>query len=156
MYQFSTENILGYPVTTNSKANCVSQIVHWIENGAKEKYFVCANLHSLEMTRKDTVFEEAIKNADLITPDGVGIVIASKILGGNINDRITGSDIFLGVNSALNRKSKYTYFFLGSTEENLQTIKDKMKADFPNVRVVGTYSPPLQIRIQRRGEQLDG
>ncbi|MCE7912980.1 MAG: glycosyltransferase [Candidatus Brocadia sp. AMX3] len=144
MYRYSTENILSYPVTTGSKEDCIARIIQWVGTGAKGKYFVCANPHSLEMAKKDMIFEEAIKKADLITPDGVGIVIASKLLGGCIRERITGSDIFLEVSAVLNKESNYTYFFLGSTEKNLQTIKDKMKVDFPNIKVAGAYSPPFK------------
>ena len=80
MYRYSTENILSYPVTTGSKEDCIARIIQWVEDGAKGKYFVCANPHSLEMARKDIIFEDAIKKSDLTVPDGVGIVIASKIL----------------------------------------------------------------------------
>ena len=87
------ESILGYSITNKSKNNCVLAIVDWIQNGSKRKYFVYANPHSLEVARKDREFDRAIRNADLIVPDGVGILIASKMLGGAICKRITGSDL---------------------------------------------------------------
>ena len=40
-------------------------------------------------------------------------VIASKILGGTISNRVTGSDIFWGVSEGLNKKVNHSYFFLG-------------------------------------------
>jgi N-acetylglucosaminyldiphosphoundecaprenol N-acetyl-beta-D-mannosaminyltransferase len=139
-----TENILGYPMTTLSKSDCIYHIVHWIENGSKVKYFVCANPHSLEVAEIDPVFDEAIRSADLIVPDGIGIVIASKILGGAIQDRVTGSDIFLGLSDRLNQKNGFSFFFLGSTEGNLNKIRGKMSHDFPNIKVAGVYSPPFK------------
>lgn len=138
------ENILGYPISTLSRSQCVNEILNWIENGSKGKYFVCANPHSLEVAKTDQVFAEAIKNADLIVPDGVGILIGSGLLGGAIRKRVTGSDIFWGLSSALNRKNGFSVFFLGSTEENMSKIEDKMKYDFPNISVLGTYSPPFK------------
>jgi len=140
----SAELILDYPITIKSKEACISDIVSWIENDKKRKYLVCANPHSLEGARTDTLFQQALKGADLIGPDGVGIIIASKIMGGRISSRITGSDIFRELSETLNQKGNYSYFFLGSTIDTLKEIREKMSRDFKNIRVVGTYSPPFK------------
>ena len=139
-----TENILGYPMTTLSKSDCIYRIMHWIENGLRGRYFICANPHSIEVAKTDHEFDRAIKNADLIVPDGIGLIFASKILGGVIHERVTGSDIFEGVNSELNKKKGHSVFFLGSTQDNLEKMRYKMESDFPNIRVVGTFSPPFK------------
>jgi N-acetylglucosaminyldiphosphoundecaprenol N-acetyl-beta-D-mannosaminyltransferase len=102
----------------------------------------------------DPVFDEAIKHADLIIPDGIGIVIASKILGGSIQDRVTGSDIFEGINSALNRENGFSVFFVGSTEKTLTKIREKMRQDFPNIKVAGTYSPPFKPELSEEDNSL--
>jgi N-acetylglucosaminyldiphosphoundecaprenol N-acetyl-beta-D-mannosaminyltransferase len=141
------DNILGYRITVKPIEDCVDEITSWIENGSKGKYFVCVNPHSLEVAEIDPVFDEAIRSADLIVPDGIGIVIASKILGGTIQDRVTGSDIFLGLSDRLNQKNGFSFFFLGSTEENLNRIRQKMHQDYPNITVAGTYSPPFRNEI---------
>lgn len=138
------EQISGYPVTLKSKDECVAEILHWVESGAKAKYFVCLNPHSVEMFQSDPRLKESIARADLILPDGIGICIASRMLGGKIRGRVTGSDIFRGLSEALNQRQGYRYFFLGSTEENLIEITDKMRKDFPNISVVGTCSPPFK------------
>ena len=143
-YQHDSENILGYPVSTLSKNECIATITGWIENGAKGKYFICANPHSIEVAGTDHEFDCAIKNADVIAPDGIGIVVASRILGGAIHERVTGSDIFEGVNRELNKKKGHSVFFLGSTQDNLEKMRYKMGSDFPNIRVVGTFSPPFK------------
>jgi N-acetylglucosaminyldiphosphoundecaprenol N-acetyl-beta-D-mannosaminyltransferase len=144
MKKQSCENIAGYRITTQDEDTCVEQIVSWISSGEKRKYFVCANPHSLELARSDRLLREAISRADLVTPDGIGIIIASKIHGGCILDRVTGSDIFLGLSHALNQEEGYRYFFLGSTEETLALIRHKMGIEFPNIEVAGTFSPPFK------------
>lgn len=140
----TVENILGYPITTMTGENCINEITGWIMEGHEQKSLVCANPHSLEVARKDPAFDLAIRNADLIIPDGIGIVIASKILNGSIRERITGTDIFLGLSVALNKATGERYFFLGSTEQNLMRIKEKMHQEFPKITVAGTYSPPFK------------
>ena len=143
-YQHDSESILGYPVSTLRRDECIDTIISWVENGAKNKYFVCANPHSMEVAERDHEFNNAIKNADLIVPDGVGLVIASRILGGAIHERVTGSDIFQGVNSELNKREGHSVFLLGSTQNNVERMRHKVESEFPNVRVAGTFSPPFK------------
>ena len=144
MKQNHFENILGYPITTLDRNQCVNQIGAWIRSGEKSRYLVCANPHSLEIANSDRIFRSAILEADMVTPDGVGMIVASRILGGRIRERITGSDIFRGLSHSLNQEKGFRYFFIGSTEENLTRLQDKMYKDFPNITIAGMYSPPFK------------
>jgi len=148
------ENIVGYPVAIITRVQAIQEIIRSLFSNNVPRYFVCANPHSLEVARKDAGFDLAIRNADLVVPDGVGIVIASKILGGSIRERVTGMDIFLGLSEALNKETGYSYFFLGSTEQNLIKIKEKMHADFPNITVAGTYSPLFKPEFSEEDNKL--
>ena len=77
-------------------------------------------------------------------PDGAGVVLASRFLGCPVHERITGSDVFYGLHERLNRQGRGSIFFLGSTEEILAEIRQRMAADYPNLRVAGTFSPPYK------------
>jgi N-acetylglucosaminyldiphosphoundecaprenol N-acetyl-beta-D-mannosaminyltransferase len=145
--QIPTENILGYKVISQQPKQCIDLIGGWLDSGEIGKVFVCANPHSLVGAKNDLLFQQAIHNADLVTPDGVGIIIASKILGGKIRDRVTGSDIFWGLSARLNETGGRSYFFLGSTEETLAAIRDKMAVEYPNIRFAGSYSPPYKAEF---------
>lgn len=144
MNQIPTENIIGYKVISQQQKQCIDLIRGWIDSGEIGKVFVCANPHSLVEAKDDPVFQQAIHNADLVTPDGVGIIIASKILGGKIRERVTGSDIFCGLSTELNKKMGKSYFFLGASEATLAAIKNKMAIEYPNIRFAGSYSPPYK------------
>ena len=147
--QIPTENILGYKVISQQPKQCIDLIGPWLDSGEMGKVFVCANPHSLVQANNDPLFQQAIHNADLVTPDGAGIVIASKILGGSIRERITGSDIFRGLSEELNKIGGKSYFFLGSTEETLVAIKEKMAVEYPNIRFAGSFSPPYKPEFSK-------
>ena len=147
------ENILGYQITTDSVDGCIQKIISWIGSSVGTKYFACANPHSICLARNDELSETALKHADLITPDGIGIVIASKILGGKIYDRITGSDIFAGINEYLNKRKDSRVFFLGSTEETLKKLKEKMSEKYPRIKHIETYSPPFKEEFNKDESQ---
>lgn len=123
---------------------CVDQIEQWLATGIACKVFICANPHSLVLAGDDPAFQQVLQTADLLTPDGSGILLASKILGGNIRERVTGSDIFWGLSKALNVTCGRSYFFLGSTEKTLVAIKEKMAREYPNINFAGSYSPPFK------------
>ncbi len=153
MQQLKTENILEYSVVLADKSQCLSVICEWIANDSPPRSFICANPHSLYEASKDKLFRLALLDADLVTPDGSGIVLASKILGGGIRNRITGSDIFWGLNEFLKDKQKTKHFFLGSTESTLEKIKEKMGVDYPHIDIVGTYSPPFKKEFDEGDNQ---
>jgi N-acetylglucosaminyldiphosphoundecaprenol N-acetyl-beta-D-mannosaminyltransferase len=142
--QSPTENILGYSVTSQSVSQCLDLIGKWLDAGEKGRVFVCANPHSLVEAKKDPLFQQAILSADLVTPDGVGIVIASRILGGTIRERVTGSDIFWGLSAGLNKIGGKSCFFLGSSEKTLTAMKARMALEYPNIRIAGFCSPPYK------------
>jgi len=96
------------------------------------------------MAAEDSLFRQSLLNADFLTPDGIGVVYASRILGGGLNRRLTGMDVFLGVTSAMEAAGGGRCFFLGSTEETLRKIRERMAIDYPRVEVVGTFSPPFR------------
>jgi N-acetylglucosaminyldiphosphoundecaprenol N-acetyl-beta-D-mannosaminyltransferase len=145
--QTDCKDILGFPVTVLDLDACIDQICAWIRAGDKGRYLVCANPHSLEVALNDRIFSDAILNADLVLPDGHGMILASKLLGGRIRERITGSRIFRELSRILDNEGGYRYFFLGSTEENLLLLKNKFQVEFPDIVVSGTYSPPFKTEF---------
>jgi N-acetylglucosaminyldiphosphoundecaprenol N-acetyl-beta-D-mannosaminyltransferase len=139
---------MGIPVSHLARDACLEKIMRWIHDGRSGHTLVCANPHSLEVARRDRLFREALMTADLVIPDGVGVVLASRVLGGRIRERVAGTEILLGLNQALNREGGRSVFFLGSTEETLAKIQQRFIVDFPKVRVTGTYSPSFRTEFR--------
>jgi len=107
------EDVLGYDVAIDDVDTCSEIAMEWVREKVSNRYFVCANPHSLHVAESDALFKQALREADMVTPDGVGIVIASRIHGGNISDRVTGSDMFFKVNEKLDAAGGGKCFFLG-------------------------------------------
>lgn len=147
-----TDNVTGYPFSTASFAETIGLLSYWASETPIEdapprvpRFFVCANPHSLEVARKDPEFHDALMAADLVTPDGAGIVMASRILGGRIPERVCGPDILPALCEHLNRWHPGTrMFFLGSSAENLDQLGRLLRADYPELILAGTLSPPYR------------
>lgn len=138
-----TERILDYQVCTLPVAGLAQPIAAMIDSSdGKARHIACANPHSIEVARTDATFKAALQAADLLVPDGVGVIYASKFYGGTIRERVTGFDMFqLTCDAVAARKGKV--MFLGSSEDVLATIREKMATDYPAI-TVQTYSPPYK------------
>jgi N-acetylglucosaminyldiphosphoundecaprenol N-acetyl-beta-D-mannosaminyltransferase len=103
------------------------------------------NTHSFYLAEKDIRFKDSLKKSDVLLPDGIGIVLASRILYGKRIKKIAGIDLFhflLSKYASSQDAEKRRVFFLGSSEETLTRIKEKMRMTYPEI-TVRTYSPPF-------------
>jgi len=105
------ENILGYDIEALSVEGCADSLFQSLREG-KRTWLACFNPHSYAVTMKDEIFSRALKAADWLVPDGVGVVLASCLLGGAIHDRVTGSDVFAGLHKRMNAVGGMSVFFL--------------------------------------------
>jgi N-acetylglucosaminyldiphosphoundecaprenol N-acetyl-beta-D-mannosaminyltransferase len=136
------EEITDFQISVLGVEASLDRIWKWIASGERRRWFACANPYSLELARKDGLFTRALKGADLLTADGAGILLASRILGGRIQERVTGSDIFAGLCRRMDQSDFRRAFFLGSTEQTLAKLRVKMAQAYPRIEIVGEYSPP--------------
>ena len=100
------------------------------------------NPHSYCVSRNDPDFENALKDSDVLLPDGIGIVWAARVLKGRKIKKIAGYDIFIYLMNHLNA-TRGTCFFLGASDTTLAMIKQRVAIDFPEV-TVSVYSPPYK------------
>ena len=141
----SFEDIVGYRVTGAPSDALVETVMQYLADDERRcRYFACLNPHAVEIAAADRAFSDALHDADFLTPDGIGVVYASRVTGGHLTSRVTGMDVFEGVSRAMDRVGDRSCFFLGSTDETLQKIRDRMASDFPCIRVAGVYSPPFR------------
>jgi N-acetylglucosaminyldiphosphoundecaprenol N-acetyl-beta-D-mannosaminyltransferase len=124
---------------------CSNQIIKHIKNKNKKiKFLSTINTNSLLVIQNDNTFKKALMYSNWLIPDGYGAVIACKLLGLKIRERITGSDIFNEINYKLNKHINYNCVFLGSTKKTLKLIVKKMKLNYPNIKIKGCLSPPFK------------
>lgn len=131
----SLVNIMSYSIATSLESISI-----------KDKTIVnTINPHSYCVSKKDKTFEDALKASDLLVPDGVGIVWAAKMLNGKSIKKIAGFDVFMYVMQQLNNENG-SCFFLGASQNTLQSIREKTEIEFPNVNVY-SYSPPYKTEF---------
>ena len=141
--ELQLEHIWNVQVHTTQLPEILDTIDAGIAAGVKGKTLFCANPHSLVVANDDSLFLNALQGADVLVPDGTGIVLASRLLGGAIQRRITGSDVMAGIAERWNDLPGRSFFFLGSSNEVLEKIKSRMTHTYPNIQVSGVHAPPF-------------
>lgn len=100
------------------------------------------NPHSYCVAKKDEEFKKALQQSDFLLPDGIGIVLAAKVLKGEKIEKIAGHDVFIHLMQQL-EKNGGSCFFLGASTNTLELIQNRAAKDFLNV-TVSTFSPPYK------------
>lgn len=109
-----------------------------IENiNLKKKFFVVtANPEIVMLAQKDIELKTIINNADLVVPDGIGIVLASRLNKTKIKSRLAGYDLVQTIFSMSN-KYDFSVYFLGSTDEIVSLARDKMQKKYDRLKIIG-------------------
>jgi exopolysaccharide biosynthesis WecB/TagA/CpsF family protein/anti-anti-sigma factor len=95
---------------------------------------------------------DILRKADLVTPDGMPIIWASRMLGTPLKERVTGADLVLRLVEAAARYGKSIYFLGGSGDVG-QRAAQKMQARFPEFKVAGVDSPIVRIEGELLSEE---
>lgn len=98
---------------------------------------VTPNPEIVQVAKNDKEFKVVLNSANIVTPDGIGIVYASKILGGNIKQRAAGFDICCGILDILAEKKGTVYLF-GGKPGVAELASEKIEQKYKGVSVVGT------------------
>lgn len=98
------------------------------------------NQYSFCIAEQDVAFKKALRESDILLPDGVAIVAAVRRISGQKIRKIAGADIHLHLLHELNQKNG-SCFYLGSSENTLLKIRERLAIEYPNIKVA-TYSPP--------------
>lgn len=129
--------ILDIPFV-NTKINEIVSIItkRVLEN--KKTFIVTANPEIVMYSNKFKEYQEKLRKADFIVPDGIGIIMAAKFLNTPLQERIAGYDLMLKLLENAHKK-KWKVFILGGTEEvNLQAFKVVEKR-YPDINLVGRH-----------------
>lgn len=149
------ETVLGIGVTSLPSDGIIHALWESIYRGDRGKKVFCANPHSIVLSRSDDEFFCALNSADMCLPDGAGVVMASRMLGGKIGKRFAGPDFFAKFSYYANKNGKNVrYFFIGSSDDTLKRIEEKMGQLYPNIQVAGVYSPPFEDWAEEEDQKI--
>lgn len=137
-----TQNLIGAPICVLPFDEQIALMISWAKD-CQSKMVCVSNVHMLIEAWRDSYFASVLKNADLLTPDGMPLVWALKKLGAKKSQRVAGMDIFLAVCEQAS-KAQISIFLLGSKPDVLEKICRRLNKEFPLLKVAGVESPPFR------------
>jgi N-acetylglucosaminyldiphosphoundecaprenol N-acetyl-beta-D-mannosaminyltransferase len=148
----------GATVDSVTFAEAIRLIGQRLRSNAPPAYAVTPNAQHVVMLQSDPRLKAIYDEASFVFADGMSLVIAARLMGHGLPERVTGVDLFqaLCLESA---KLGFRIFLLGglpgAAEKAAQVLRERNAA----VNIVGTYCPPLgfendPVEAQRTLEQV--
>lgn len=90
------------------------------------------------MARRDPGVARVVKRADLVTPDGIGVVWAARRQGRPVEERVTGVELVLDLlDTAAQRGQPLRVFVLGARPEVLEQCLAVFRDRWPSLTFAG-------------------
>lgn len=135
------QKLLNTYVNNVDMNEAISEIEKMIQSSRKS-YVVAINVDVVIKIEEDSYLKEIVDKADMVLVDGKPLIWISKIHKSPIKAKISGSDLVPELCEVAAKKG-YSIFILGGKEGIAKKARDKMEEKLPNIKIVGTYSPPF-------------
>ena len=139
---------VGHALIDNcsSQQVCASIIAH-AQNQGKPAYVLTPNAQHIVLLEKERRLQEIYDRADLVIPDGVSLLIAARLYGRSLQQRIAGVDLFRAL-CGLAAEAGLHVFLLGGRPGSAELAAINLKNDNPGLQCT-TYCPPLGFEQNR-------
>ena len=122
-------------------------------------YVVTPNPEIVETCRENAEARRAVNGADLVIPDGIGVIYGARILGTPLKERTPGIEFGTHMIEKCARLGK-SVFFLGAKPGVAELAAENMKKKFPDLKVAGTHDgyfkedAPVVEKVRASGADL--
>lgn len=129
--------LFGFKIDTYTFEESISH-AKFLINSDKVSQVVTINPEMFENAQKDKAFAQIIDNAEMVIPDGVGVKIALKINGYNL-DRIPGIDFAKKLLIDCNNEN-IPVAIVGAKEEIISGAVENLKKELPQLNIVYSHN----------------
>jgi N-acetylglucosaminyldiphosphoundecaprenol N-acetyl-beta-D-mannosaminyltransferase len=128
--------VLGCRVDAIGRDEAVSAIAA-LANGAAPGLVVTLGVEMVMAAQRDAAFQRVVNGAALVTCDTIGLLLASRLRGGPLRERVTGVELTdaLAARSAL--RGDVRLYLLGGAGDTAVRAADALRRNYPGVTVSG-------------------
>ena len=131
--------ILGVRLDSETKEAIYAKVVSLARSKVKSpKLVVRPNAEIITFAQKDTEFKEILNSATVAIPDGIGVFLASKLLGVKVAGRFGGPESMFEL-LKLAETNNLSAYLLGSRAEIVKGAARNIKKSLPNINLVGFH-----------------
>ncbi|PQO32738.1 glycosyltransferase [Bremerella cremea] len=137
--------LFGIEIDPLRMPEAVEMLQGWLTNerSPTARYVVTPNVDHTVLLQSSAPLRAAYHDADVVLADGWPVVMASRLLGKPLPERVTGSDLVPALFAGAQNKAPLKTFLLGAAPGVAQRAAVNIHRQYENVQVVSTYSPPL-------------
>jgi N-acetylglucosaminyldiphosphoundecaprenol N-acetyl-beta-D-mannosaminyltransferase len=142
--------VLGVQLDNITLEEAADLVVAWArehrENPqAPTRMIVTVNPEYVMTAGRDPAFMNLINSADLVTPDGIGLILAGKILGRPFRERVTGVALAerlfqISSDSSTRLEGGLKLFLLGAGPGAAEEAATLLQAQYPAIQIAGTFA----------------
>ncbi len=130
-------DILGvefYPITFTGAL----QAIDWMlsRDDGRTRLVVTGNPLMVVAAQKDPEFMAILRGADLMVPDGVGVLWAARKMGHTLPERVDGVGLAFRI---LEKRPALKVFLLGGKPKVAEKAKEAVEKEIPGAVICGTY-----------------
>ena len=147
-------SILGIEFDKDNENKILEKIGGMVKDN-KQHYIVTPNPEIVMAAQKDKKLRCILNKADLVIPDGIGIIWASQILygiSGKAFKRITGVDLMEKICCLADRQG-WSAFFLGAREGVADECARKLRNWYPGLLVAGTHPGRAEPKYDKENRE---
>ena len=106
--------------------------------GEGTQYVVTPNPEIVEVCRENPAARDAVNGADLVLPDGVGVVKGAAMLGTPLKEKTPGIEFAAGLMGKMAQQGKSLYL-LGAKPGVAELAGQRLTQRYPGLRIAGTH-----------------
>jgi N-acetylglucosaminyldiphosphoundecaprenol N-acetyl-beta-D-mannosaminyltransferase len=130
-------NLLGVPVTAVTMDEALSILERLIAE-RRTHLVVTSDASALVRAQEDDEFRRIVQQADLVTPDGIGVVWSARLLGLPIYERVPGVELMAKLCERAAQRG-WRVFLLGAKPGVAEQAARNLQARYPGLQIVGTH-----------------
>jgi len=100
-------------------------------------YVVTPNPEIVELCRENLAARQAVNEADLVLPDGIGVVKGARMLGTPLKEKVPGIEFAAGLMERMAREGMSLYL-LGAKPGVAELAGKRLAERYPGLRIAGT------------------
>jgi N-acetylglucosaminyldiphosphoundecaprenol N-acetyl-beta-D-mannosaminyltransferase len=133
-----TTDILGVNIDVTDMQGALETICEFIKDDKGAKAIYTPNPEFIMMAKEDENFRNILNSSDLVIADGIGIVIASKLLKKDKLTRVTGFETTKNL-FKLGSNGNISFYLLCGAPGVAEIAAQKIKEQYPMINIVGTH-----------------
>ncbi len=152
MNRIQETSILGVNIAVTN----IDEILKFLSENMKEvsgNYICVSNVHTTVLSYEDSDYKKVQNNALLRLPDGAPLSSVARKKGFSEAKRVTGPDLMQKIFESSDSNG-YRHYFYGSTEKTLEKLRNKLQEKYPNINIVGMYSPPFRTLTEEEDNEI--